>query len=259
MIYCPYAFNNPSLAQIGIYKPMNRPELDHVDLIGGSLLPHKIHPSDPVCHRLARHRVRSSDGPDGQPGPGKHGLQLRFSAGRLSAGNGRGRRRLSAMGPQGTPRQVDRHPAVIRRHGMSRRHADPLDRPLPISRPATNLRRRHGRIPPARDGTGPRHLLSSHACHGSALQPPRTGGLQPKRRFRARSLRQYRGSRTGPAGVRRDCAPSCRIQGFAADRGAGLPDADAARVPEQGPPLGRTTGTVGAADPRSGGFPVHHA
>jgi hypothetical protein len=47
MNYCPYAFNNPSLAQIGIYKPMNRPELDHVDLIGGSLLPHKIHPSDP--------------------------------------------------------------------------------------------------------------------------------------------------------------------------------------------------------------------
>ncbi len=33
----PYAFNNPSLAQIGINQPMNKPVLDHFDLIGGNV------------------------------------------------------------------------------------------------------------------------------------------------------------------------------------------------------------------------------
>ncbi|PZP29402.1 MAG: hypothetical protein DI603_17195 [Roseateles depolymerans] len=33
--YSPYSFPNPSLAQIGINQPMNKPVLDHVDLIRG--------------------------------------------------------------------------------------------------------------------------------------------------------------------------------------------------------------------------------
>jgi len=33
--YSPYAFNNPSLAQVGIEQPLNKPVLDHVDLITG--------------------------------------------------------------------------------------------------------------------------------------------------------------------------------------------------------------------------------
>ncbi|HMJ09929.1 MAG TPA: hypothetical protein VK524_00920 [Polyangiaceae bacterium] len=33
--YSPYAFTNPSLAQIGVTQPLNRPVLDHIDLIGG--------------------------------------------------------------------------------------------------------------------------------------------------------------------------------------------------------------------------------
>ena len=33
--YAPYTFNNPSLAQVGISQPLNKPELDHVDVIRG--------------------------------------------------------------------------------------------------------------------------------------------------------------------------------------------------------------------------------
>lgn len=33
--YSPYTFANPSLAQIGRFQPLNRPELDHIDLIQG--------------------------------------------------------------------------------------------------------------------------------------------------------------------------------------------------------------------------------
>ena len=34
---CPYAFENPSLAQLGIHQSLNRPVLHHVDLIGGEV------------------------------------------------------------------------------------------------------------------------------------------------------------------------------------------------------------------------------
>jgi hypothetical protein len=34
---CPYAFNNPSLAQISINRSLNRPVLHHVDVIGGEV------------------------------------------------------------------------------------------------------------------------------------------------------------------------------------------------------------------------------
>jgi len=33
--FSPYSFNNPSLAQVGIHQPINRPVLDHVDVIRG--------------------------------------------------------------------------------------------------------------------------------------------------------------------------------------------------------------------------------
>jgi hypothetical protein len=33
--HAPYTFDNPSLAQIGMRQPLNRPVLDHVDVIGG--------------------------------------------------------------------------------------------------------------------------------------------------------------------------------------------------------------------------------
>jgi hypothetical protein len=33
----PYNFNNPLLAQVGINEPLNRPSLDHIDLIGGNI------------------------------------------------------------------------------------------------------------------------------------------------------------------------------------------------------------------------------
>ncbi|MFG6485834.1 hypothetical protein ACG04R_04065 [Roseateles sp. BYS78W] len=35
--FAPYSFPNPSLAQIGINQPMNKPVLDHVDVIGGKV------------------------------------------------------------------------------------------------------------------------------------------------------------------------------------------------------------------------------
>jgi hypothetical protein len=41
----PYSFPNPSLLQIGVSQPLNRPELDHVDLIGGNVTG-KISPTD---------------------------------------------------------------------------------------------------------------------------------------------------------------------------------------------------------------------
>ena len=35
--YSPYSFNNPLLAQVGIQQPLNKPRLDHVDLITGQI------------------------------------------------------------------------------------------------------------------------------------------------------------------------------------------------------------------------------
>src|SRR6185436_1363973 len=35
--YSPYSFANPSLAQIGVQQSINKPELDHIDLIGGAV------------------------------------------------------------------------------------------------------------------------------------------------------------------------------------------------------------------------------
>jgi hypothetical protein len=35
--YCPFDFNNPSLAQVGIEQPLNMPELDHIDVIAGTI------------------------------------------------------------------------------------------------------------------------------------------------------------------------------------------------------------------------------
>jgi hypothetical protein len=43
--FSPYTFNNPSLAQIGVSQPLNKPVLDHVDLIDGKVTGYKL-PSD---------------------------------------------------------------------------------------------------------------------------------------------------------------------------------------------------------------------
>lgn len=45
--HCPYTFDNPSLAQVGISQPINRPVLDHIDLIAGEVTD-KIDPEDPA-------------------------------------------------------------------------------------------------------------------------------------------------------------------------------------------------------------------
>jgi hypothetical protein len=39
--YSPYTFNNPSLAQIGVSQPINKPVLDHIDLISGLVTGYK--------------------------------------------------------------------------------------------------------------------------------------------------------------------------------------------------------------------------
>ena len=39
--YSPYTFNNPSLAQISVSQPLNRPVLDHIDLIRGLVTGYK--------------------------------------------------------------------------------------------------------------------------------------------------------------------------------------------------------------------------
>jgi hypothetical protein len=39
--YSPYSFANPSLAQIGVHQPLNKPVLDHVDVIRGSVTGYK--------------------------------------------------------------------------------------------------------------------------------------------------------------------------------------------------------------------------
>ncbi|MBW8845068.1 MAG: hypothetical protein JF607_08870 [Burkholderiales bacterium] len=41
MNYAPYSFPNPSLAQVGINQPMNKPVLDHVDVIRGLVTGYK--------------------------------------------------------------------------------------------------------------------------------------------------------------------------------------------------------------------------
>lgn len=43
--HCPYAFDNPSLAQVGISQPLNQPELDNIQLICGDVTG-PISPSD---------------------------------------------------------------------------------------------------------------------------------------------------------------------------------------------------------------------
>jgi len=40
--YSPYTFNNPSLAQVGIQQPLNKPVLDHVDVIRGMVTGYKV-------------------------------------------------------------------------------------------------------------------------------------------------------------------------------------------------------------------------
>ena len=39
--YSPYTFPNPSLVQVGITQPLNKPVLDHIDVIGGSVTGYK--------------------------------------------------------------------------------------------------------------------------------------------------------------------------------------------------------------------------
>ena len=39
--FSPYSFNNPSLAQVGIQQPINRPVLDHIDVIRGMVSGYK--------------------------------------------------------------------------------------------------------------------------------------------------------------------------------------------------------------------------
>ncbi|MES9942187.1 MAG: hypothetical protein ABW104_18180 [Candidatus Thiodiazotropha sp. 6PLUC2] len=43
---CPLDMENPSLAQVGISQPLNMPELDHIDIIGGEVTGY-VDPSDP--------------------------------------------------------------------------------------------------------------------------------------------------------------------------------------------------------------------
>ncbi|MGJ7512481.1 hypothetical protein [Variovorax sp. GT1P44] len=45
--YSPYAFPNPSLAQIGIKQPLNKPVLDHIDVIRGMVSGYR-NPNDPL-------------------------------------------------------------------------------------------------------------------------------------------------------------------------------------------------------------------
>lgn len=47
----PFEFNNPSLAQIGIEQPLNMPELDHIDVIGGTITGYapETNPDDPAA------------------------------------------------------------------------------------------------------------------------------------------------------------------------------------------------------------------
>jgi hypothetical protein len=44
--YSPYSFNNPSLAQIGVQQPLNKPVLDHVDVIRGMVTSLPKQPGD---------------------------------------------------------------------------------------------------------------------------------------------------------------------------------------------------------------------
>lgn len=69
---CPYNFNNPSLVQVGIHQPINKPVLDHIDMIAGDVTG-KIDPADDaytdptnpsaqVIARFHRHGGRNKDG-----------------------------------------------------------------------------------------------------------------------------------------------------------------------------------------------------
>ncbi len=63
--YSPYSFDNPSLAQIGVKQPLNKPVLDHVDVIRGSVSGYKQPGSADYAGEWPRDWLD-------QPGPG-HG------------------------------------------------------------------------------------------------------------------------------------------------------------------------------------------
>ncbi|MFC1883804.1 hypothetical protein ACFL2O_03440, partial [Thermodesulfobacteriota bacterium] len=59
--HCPYSFNNPSLRQLEIERALNKPELNHVDLISGEITgpvdpgnPHYKDPKNPTTRILRR-------------------------------------------------------------------------------------------------------------------------------------------------------------------------------------------------------------
>ncbi|EFK08897.1 conserved hypothetical protein [delta proteobacterium NaphS2] len=66
---CPYSFDNPSLAQVGISQPINAPVLDHIDLIAGEVTglidpsdPDYTNPTNPTAGVIAR--FERNGGPD---------------------------------------------------------------------------------------------------------------------------------------------------------------------------------------------------
>ena len=63
--FSPYTFNNPSLAQVGIQQPLNKPVLDHVDVIRGLVTGYKAPGAADYSGEWPRTWLQPSLQPDG--------------------------------------------------------------------------------------------------------------------------------------------------------------------------------------------------
>ena len=63
--FSPYTFNNPSLAQVGVQQPLNKPVLDHIDVIRGMVTGYKMPGAADYSGEWPRNWLVPSLQPDG--------------------------------------------------------------------------------------------------------------------------------------------------------------------------------------------------
>ena len=105
---CPYSFDNPSLAQVGVSQSLKEPVLDHVDLIGGRVTglidpgnPEYSNPTNPTAKMLKRfERLNQAD---------YRGYMTYTYEYKAEAGGSMYFRLRGTNLPPGTPHETDAH------------------------------------------------------------------------------------------------------------------------------------------------------
>ena len=70
--YSPYTFANPSLAQVGISQPLNKPVLDHIDVIGGLVTGYRTPGAADYAGEWPQHLAAEPGPGDGAGGGEEH-------------------------------------------------------------------------------------------------------------------------------------------------------------------------------------------